>query len=108
MASPVIKAGDRKKRTYFPDDKFYDFFDGTLVNNKEEWKDIDSPLEKIPIFLRAGFIVQYQTPTKQTHNLNDMKSLPMEIAVGLDSNYRAAGRIYLDDGVSKLFLLFRW
>lgn len=101
MASPVIKSGERQKRTYFPGDSFYDFFDGSVVNTKEDWKNIEVPLDKIPIFLRAGFIIQYQTPTKQTKNLSDMKFLPLEVVIGLDLNFRAYGRIYLDDGTSK-------
>jgi alpha-glucosidase (family GH31 glycosyl hydrolase) len=99
MTSPVIVPTGRNKRTYFPEDSFYDFFDGTLMNTKEEWVVVDAPLEKLPVFIRAGFIVQYQTPNKLTNNLNEMRTLPVELVVGLDLNYRAYGRIYLDDGV---------
>ena len=101
MASPVIKSGERQKRTYFPEEIFFDFFEGNVVNTKEEWKNIDAPLDKIPIFLRAGFIVLYQTPSKEVSNLNEMRKLPLEVVIGLDINFRANGKIYLDDGISK-------
>ena len=101
MASPVIKSGERQKRTYFPEEIFFDFFEGNVVNTKEEWKNIDAPLDKIPIFLRAGFIVLYQTPSKEASNLSDMRKQPLEVVIGLDVNFRANGRIYLDDGISK-------
>jgi len=102
MVSPVIKSGERQKRTYFPSDRFYDFFEGNVVNSGEEWKNIDAPLDKVLIFLRAGFIVHYQTPTKSITTFKEMRSLPLEIVVGLDINNRAYGRMYIDDGICKI------
>ncbi len=102
MASPVIISGDRKKKTFFPNDWFYDFYDGTLMNSGGEgFLYLDAPLDRLPLFARAGFITPVQIPPEKLLNLNQMRVLPLELIIPLDSNYRAAGKIYFDDGNSK-------
>jgi len=100
MAAPVVESAQRQKKVYFPDNIFYDFFTGTKMNSKEEWVDVETKLDTIPIYLRAGFVAQYQTPTDDIQNIVAMRTLPLEVAIGLDQFYRSYGRIYLDDGIS--------
>jgi alpha-glucosidase (family GH31 glycosyl hydrolase) len=100
MVSPVIFPGDRKKKTYFPDELFYNLYNGKVMNpNGEGYVQVEAPLDTLPIFLRAGFI----TPVQDTGGIimvNELRKRPFEVIVALDSNYRAAGRIFLDDGYS--------
>lgn len=100
MVSPVIYPGDRKKKTYFPDELFYNFYNGKVMNpNGEGFIQIDAPLDSLPIFLRAGFITPVQDSLGITM-INQLRKRPFEVIVALDSNFRAAGRIFFDDGYS--------
>jgi alpha-glucosidase len=101
MMSPVISYNQRKKKTYFPDDKFYDFYTGLPINpNGEQYITVDAPLDRLPLFARAGFVTPLQTPPDNLTDLNQMRTQTIELLIALDSNYRAAGRIYIDDGKS--------
>jgi alpha-glucosidase (family GH31 glycosyl hydrolase) len=100
MVSPVIYPGDRKKKTYFPDELFYNLYNGKIMNpNGEGYIQVDAPLESLPIYIRAGFI----TPVQDTVGItmvNQLRNKPFEVIIALDSNFRAAGRIFFDDGFS--------
>jgi alpha-glucosidase len=102
MVSPVVTYNQRKKKTYFPDDKFYDFYNGLLMNpNGEQFISVDAPLDRLPLFVRAGFITPIQFPPSNFHNIVQMRSQPLELIIALDENLRSAGRIYIDDGHCK-------
>jgi alpha-glucosidase (family GH31 glycosyl hydrolase) len=101
MMSPVISFNQRKKRTYFPDETFYDFYTGQAMNPKgEQYISVDAALDKLPLFARAGFVTPLQTPPENLSDLIQMRRQPVEILIALDSNYRSTGRIYIDDGKS--------
>ena len=101
LMSPVMTFNQRKKKTYFPDEKFYDFYTGLYVNpNGEQYISVDAPLDRLPLFARAGFVTPIQTLPTNLSDLSQMRKQPIEILLALDSNYRAAGRIYIDDGKS--------
>lgn len=69
--------------------------------NGEQILPVDAPLDRIPLFARAGFITPIQIPTEKLININQMRTLPVEVIIPLDANYRAAGKIYFDDGICK-------
>jgi alpha-glucosidase len=99
LMSPVMTFNQRKKKTYFPDEIFYDFYTGLYINqNGEQYVTVDAPLDKLPLFVRAGFVTPIQTPPQNFSDLNQMRREPIEVIIALDSNIRAGGRIYIDDG----------
>ena len=100
MVSPVITPGERKKKTYFPDELFYNLQNGKLMNpNGEGFIQVDAQLDYIPIFCRAGFVTPIQDPIGIT-KVSELKNRPFEVILALDGNLRAAGRIFFDDGYS--------
>src|SRR3569833_4675661 len=67
MVSPVLITGERKKKTYFPDELFYNFYDGKLMNPEGEKNVlVDASLQTLPLFFRAGFITPVQDATGVT------------------------------------------
>lgn len=102
MSSPVITAGERMKRTYFPEEKFYDFYDGRLINPKGEgFVSLEANLDKILLFLRGGFITPIQQVENNCSSVECMRTKPIELIIALDQNLRAIGRLIFDDGVCK-------
>jgi alpha-glucosidase len=102
LMSPVMTFNQRKKKTYFPEEKFYDFYTGLYVNpNGEQYISVDAPLDRLPLFARAGFVTPIQTVPDNLVDLNQMRTQPVEIVIALDINNRAGGKIYIDDGKSK-------
>jgi alpha-D-xyloside xylohydrolase len=57
LVSPVWKEGARKREVYLPEAAaWYDFWTGEEVQGKQDLE-VDAPLEKLPLFMRAGSIV---------------------------------------------------
>jgi len=104
MASPVINPGERMKRTYFPDEKFYDFYSGELVNPKGEgFVSVEAKLDKLLLFARGGFITPLQQIEKDCNSVECMRKKPIELLIALDQNFRAIGRVFFDDGFCIIF-----
>lgn len=102
MVSPIVEPNARKKLTYFPDEVFYDFYTGIEANPEGEIsKDVNAPLDMIPIFARGGFITPIQTPLSIYQIVEELKLLPIQLIVALDRNNQSQGKIFIDDGISK-------
>jgi alpha-glucosidase (family GH31 glycosyl hydrolase) len=102
MINPVVVKGERRKKTYFPDELFYNFYTGEAMNpNGETVLDVDAGLNILPMFLRAGFITPIQEADNTITRISSMRSKPIELIVALDYNHQASGRIFFDDGESK-------
>jgi alpha-D-xyloside xylohydrolase len=57
LVNPVLKANTTKRDVYLPAaPAWYDFWTGKLLNGNQEI-DADAPLERLPLFVRAGSIV---------------------------------------------------
>src|ERR1035441_10365277 len=57
LVNPVLKANTTKRNVYLPAaPAWYDFWTGKLLNGSQEI-DADAPLERLPLFVRAGSIV---------------------------------------------------
>jgi alpha-glucosidase (family GH31 glycosyl hydrolase) len=103
LVSPVLLPNERKKRTYFPASRFYSFYTGEKVEEGEKFLSVDAPLNILPIFFREGFITPIQS-NSQIKKLSELRKMPIDLVVALDSSYRASGNIMFDDGISKINL----
>jgi alpha-D-xyloside xylohydrolase len=56
LVSPVTEPSAATRRMYLPAGKWYDFWSGTMVDGAREI-DSPSPLDRIPLHVRAGSIV---------------------------------------------------
>ena len=85
LVNPVTEPGATKRHLYLPKAKWYDFWTGATQNGGEAI-DSPAPLEKLPLFVRAGSIlpmgpeVQYAT---------EKAADPIEIRIypGADSDF---------------------
>ncbi|XP_071531841.1 maltase-glucoamylase-like isoform X2 [Panulirus ornatus] len=95
MVVPVIKAGTTSRKVYFPKCVWYDYHNGTTVNNTLE--DIAAPRTHVPVFVRGGGILVSQRPRANT--LLSRRE-PFGLTVAPDHEGRAEGLLYWDDGQS--------
>lgn len=62
LVAPVVEAGATTRTLVLPEGTWVDWFDGTVHEGGGEIT-VDAPLEKLPLFVRAGGIVPLLRPT---------------------------------------------
>jgi len=56
LVSPVTEPAATSRRVYLPQSMWYDFWNGATVDGEREIT-AESPLEKLPLYIRAGSII---------------------------------------------------
>ena len=93
LVAPVVHESASARDVYFPaGDAWVDWWDGTRHAGGTYAK-VQAPLERLPLFLRAGASLAMQ-PVVQ--NTGEMKSVSLTITVALGAN--GASSIYQDAG----------
>ncbi|XP_066989348.1 sucrase-isomaltase, intestinal-like [Macrobrachium rosenbergii] len=95
MVAPVMEEGITRRSVYFPEGKWYDLETGLLVAIGPLTLYVDVPLEVIPVYAQGGIIMPCQEPALTT---KDSRQNPFCLTVALDTNSRAAGELFWDDG----------
>jgi len=103
LVSPVYEMGARQRRVYLPaGSDWYDFHSGRrLVGG--QWLDAAAPLDRIPLFVRAGSIVPTGPAVQHTDELMNA-DLTLTVYAGADGAFE----IYEDDGRSYGFERGEW
>lgn len=57
LVRPIVELGERKTTVLFPEDGFYDFYNGTCYKAGE--CEVEAPLERIPVFIKPGAVIPY-------------------------------------------------
>jgi len=98
LVTPVTEAGQTITTVYLPGDQpWYDYWTGTKHNSNQRIS-TDTPLDKISVFQRAGSIIPKKERVRRSST--QMAVDPYTLVVALDSNGRAEGELYVDDGHS--------
>ncbi|MGJ2421416.1 hypothetical protein ACR8E0_22315, partial [Salmonella enterica subsp. enterica serovar Paratyphi A] len=95
MVAPAMEEGITRRSVYFPEGKWYDLETGLLVAIGPLTLYADVPLEVIPVYAQGGIIMPCQEPALTT---KDSRQNPFCLTVALDTNSRAAGELFWDDG----------
>jgi alpha-glucosidase (family GH31 glycosyl hydrolase) len=76
---------------------WYDFETGLEIKGTGTYRNIEAPLDHIPVHIRGGNIVPKQEPgmTTAQSRLN-----PFHLIAATDGFLNAFGELYLDDGIS--------
>jgi len=96
LVCPVVKANALNRKVYLPSNTYwYDFWTNGKFNGGETVV-ADAPIEKIPLFVRAGSIIPIYATVRDY--ANDKSSEDMEIRVysGADGTFS----LYEDEGVN--------
>lgn len=100
MVAPIYEESQTeslkaKRNVYFPEGKWYDYFELTMINGGCE-KEIEVEIEKLPLYYKEGAIVPKKTGYRHAdeYSMNDLEILIIE------SETSTRFVIYDDDGVS--------
>ena len=94
LVAPVREPGLRERSVYLPDGGWYDFWTGASYEGGAGIL-ADAPLDRLPLFVRAGAIVPTEEPRESTAA---DQSGPLSLLVAADSDGSASGSLYADAG----------
>ncbi|XP_066489730.1 sucrase-isomaltase, intestinal-like [Tiliqua scincoides] len=91
--------GARSVDVYFPEAPWFDYYTGDKVppSSYKKYVSVHAPLEKIPLFIRGGYILPTQAPATRTAR-SRLNAFGLTIA--LDEQGEASGSLFWDDGES--------
>ncbi len=81
LISPVLTEGATSVEAYFPDSRFYDYYDGGLISARGVWTTLDAPMDFIPLHVHGGNILPTQEPARNTEA---SRKNPFGLIVALD------------------------
>ena len=97
LVAPVLRADIREREVRFPEGTWYDHWTGVPVAGGAN-KTVPAPLERIPLFVRAGAIIPTQQVVQHT---GEQPIDPLTLTVyPLLTNGTASRSYYEDDGLS--------
>jgi len=97
MVCPVTQKGAATRTVYLPQGQWIDYWTGKTYPGKQ-YLNVLTPLDKIPLFIKAGSIIPTQAPLQYVGE-RIIDTLTLDIYPG-DS---ASCRLYTDDGKSLLY-----
>lgn len=99
LVSPVLEEGATSVDAYFPQDLWYDFYTGAVLDTSSgaSWETLPAPITHIPVHVRAGHVLPCQMPALTT---TASRTLPFVLIVAPDTHGNANGSVFLDDGES--------
>ncbi len=93
LVNPVLKQDATHRTVYLPDTpKWYDFWSGVPVKGSQE-VEVEAPLERIPLFVRAGSIIPFGPEIEYA---DEKPAGPLELRIfrGADGTFD----LYQDEG----------
>ncbi|XP_013408342.1 maltase-glucoamylase, intestinal-like isoform X2 [Lingula anatina] len=97
LVSPVLDQGATSVNAYFPNARWYSYYDGAEVGTRGDWKTLDAQIWAITLHVRGGYILPTQEPARTT--MASRKN-PLGLIAALDDNEQASGSLFWDDGES--------
>ena len=95
LVAPVLDSGMTTKKVYFPKGTWASIYDGQRLGNG--WHEVDAPIGKTPVFVRAGTIVFSQSVIQSTSEQADT------LILRIFGDKTAEGQSYFDDGESMAY-----
>ena len=79
MIAPVYQPGQITRKVYLPEGEWFDWHTRQHITSNGMWIDADAPLNRIPMYVRAGAVIPMLKEAPQnTHNLSP-RSLELHI-----------------------------
>ncbi|NXW53314.1 SUIS protein, partial [Eurystomus gularis] len=97
MIAPVLQEATRSVNVYFPEASWFDYYTVLPSTWKKNYATVAAPLNKIPLFIRGGYILPEQAPATTT---TKSRLNPFSLIIALDEQGEASGSLFWDDGDS--------
>lgn len=94
LVSPVTEPGAKTHELYLPAGEWYDFWNREKVTGNR-WINAQAPLDRLPLFVRAGAVIPMQQTVQYTDQL-PIDPLTLEIFPSAEAH----GTYYEDDGIT--------
>jgi alpha-D-xyloside xylohydrolase len=95
LVAPVSEYGARKRKLYLPaGTRWYDFYGGNVLRGGE-WIDVEAPLNRMPVFAKAGSIIPLGPKQEYTGQKPDAP-ITFYVYTGANGKFE----LYEDDGVT--------
>lgn len=101
IVKPVVDEGVSSVDVYFPDSEVYYDYETHRPHKSKGLKSVDTPLDKIPMFMRGGYIHFRRDRPRRSSEL--MVNDPYTIVVAVSIGHTAKGDIYIDDGITHAY-----
>lgn len=96
LVAPVYRDESKRDSIYFPQGKWIDYWDGTVYSGNTRLNNYPAPIDKLPLFVRAGAIIpMYQQMMYDGQMPAD--TLTMDLYPGGKSEFE----LYEDDGLTR-------
>jgi alpha-glucosidase len=93
LVCPVLEPDRQGRRLYLPKGEWYHYFSDTLhIGGKEHY--VDTPLNQIPVFIKAGAIIPMQAP-QQYVGEQEIEQIELHVYKGTES---VQSELYEDQG----------
>jgi alpha-glucosidase (family GH31 glycosyl hydrolase) len=96
LVAPVYRDEEKRDSIYLPEGKWFDYWDGTIFSGNTTLNGYSAPLDKLPLFVKAGSII----PMYQQMNYDNERpadTLTLDIYPGANSEFE----MFEDDGSSR-------
>ncbi len=98
LVAPVWKPAETRDSIYFPQGKWIDYWNGKVYDGKQWLNNYDAPLDKLPLFVKAGSIIPMY-PQMNYDGEKPLDTLTLDIYPSEKSVYQ----LYEDDGKTRQY-----
>lgn len=98
LVAPVYEKDVVERSVFFPEGKWYNFWDGTIVEGGQT-KKVEATLDKIPLFVKSGSVIPLRPYSSSIESGNNQK-LTLKIFPGDFAEFN----LIEDDGISNDYL----
>ncbi|CAL8350989.1 unnamed protein product [Lota lota] len=95
LITPAMEPGATMVKGYIPDTRWYDYHTARDVGIRGKMVDMATPLDKINLHVRGGYILPWQ---KAENNTKYSRQNPLGLIVALSDAGSAHGSLFWDDG----------
>lgn len=95
LFSPVLQQGARSVTAYFPKDRWYEYYKGSIIDSNGENIVLPASFETVNLHIRGDSVIPTQKAELTT---TESRKNPYDLIVALNETGHAHGTLYIDDG----------